>query len=128
MGEYINTGSDHLRNKTWGFVPRSKFAGTEITWENKREVIKDKAREYKEKNPEASAEECIEWGKRFVRREQKHFKSFIKGKNSYSYLGGTYLVEDQTRLEHFIQMAKMFEEKNAEEQLKLINNQNQEEE
>lgn len=128
MGEYINNGSDHLRDKTWTFVPRSKFAGTEVNWQNKRDVIKDKAREYKEKNPDSSTDECIEWGKRFARREQKHFKAYMKGLDSYSYLGGRYKVEDQSRLEHFIKMAKMFEDYNAEQQLNLINEQNNEEE
>lgn len=120
MGEYVNKGSDHLRGHTWGYVARSKFAGTEVTWENKRELIKEKAREYKEKNPEATTEECLEWGRRFVRKEQKHFKSYMKGKNSYSYQGGKFLVEDQSRLEHFIKMAQMFEEQNAEYQENLL--------
>lgn len=127
MGEYINKGSEKLKGITWDYVPRSKFAGTEVTWQNKREIIKEKAREYKDKNPEATTEECIEWGRRFVRREQKHFKSYMKGKNSYSYHGGRFLVEDESRLEHFIRMAQMFEEQNEEYQKSLLNN-NQEEE
>jgi len=109
--EYTNKGSDKFRGTTWAYVPRSRFAGTEITWKNKRDVIKEKAREYKEKNPEASTEECVEWGKRFVRREQKHFKAFLKGKNSYSYKGGQFLVEDQSRMEQFIKFAKELEDK-----------------
>jgi hypothetical protein len=127
MGEYINKGSEKLKGVTWDYVPRTKFAGTEITWQNKREVIKEKAREYKENNPEASTEECVEWGRRFARKEQKHFKSYLKGKNSYSYKGGKFLVEDQSRLEHFIKMAQMFEQQNEEYQKSLLEN-NQEEE
>jgi hypothetical protein len=119
--DYINNGSDRLRGTTWAYVPRSRFAGTEITWKNKREVIKEKAREYKEKNPEASTEECVEWGKRFVRREQKHFKAFMKGKNSYLYKGGQFLVEDQSRLEQFIKFAKELEEK-YETSEEVVNN------
>lgn len=116
---YVNKGSDMFRGRTWEYVPRSRFAGTEVTWKNKRDLIKEKAREYKEKNPEASTEECVEWGKRFVRREQKHFKAFLKGKNSYSYQGGRFLVEDQTRLEQFVKFARELDEKwsNKEEVL-----------
>ena len=116
MGEYINKGSAVNKGVTWDYTPRTKFAGTEVTWENKKEIIKEKAREYKDKNPEASTEECVEWGKRFVRREQKHFKAYLKGKNSYGYKGGRYLVEDQSRLEHFVNMAKQLEEQWANRQ------------
>jgi hypothetical protein len=114
--EYTNSGSDHLRGQTWSYVKRSKFAGTEIPLdkESKNEIIKQKGLEYKEKNPEATAAECIEWGKRFISREKKHYRAYLKGKNAYSYKGGRYLVEDESRLEHFIKMAQDFEQRNIE--------------
>ena len=102
---YFNRGSDHLRNKTWTYIERSPFAGTVVTPENRRELMYQKALEYKEKYPDATKEECLEWGKRWVNKEQKHFKSYRKGKNSYSYKGGKYLVEDQSRVELFKKIA-----------------------
>ena len=102
---YFNRGSDHLRNKTWTYIERSPFAGTVVTPENRRELMYQKALEYKEKYPDATKEECLEWGKRWVNKEQKHFKSYLKGKNSYSYKGGKYLVEDQSRVELFKKIA-----------------------
>lgn len=102
---YFNRGSDHLRNKTWTYIERSPFAGTIITSENRRELMYQKALEYKDKNPDATKDECLEWGKRWVNREQKHYKSYLKGRNSYSYKGGKYLVEDQSRVELFKKLA-----------------------
>lgn len=102
---YFNRGSDHLRNKTWVYIERSPFAGTIVTGENRRKLIYEKALEYQEKNPDAPKEECLEWGKRWVNKETKHFKSYLKGKNSYTYKGGKYLVEDQSRVELFKKIA-----------------------
>ena len=102
---YFNKGSDHLRGKTWSYIERSPFAGEMITPENRREFMYKKALEYKEAHPEASKEECLEWGKRWVNKEKKHFKSYVKGKNAYSYKGGKYLVEDQSRVELFKKIA-----------------------
>lgn len=102
---YFNRGSDHLRGKSWVYIERSPFAGTVVTGENRRKLIYEKALEYQEKNPGAPKEECLEWGKRWVNKETKHFKSYLKGKNSYSYKGGKYLVEDQSRVELFKKIA-----------------------
>lgn len=102
---YFNRGSDHLRDKTWTYIERSPYAGEKITPENRREFMYKKALEYKEKNPDASKEECLEWGKRCVNKEIKHFKSYLKGKNSYGYKGGKFLVEDQSRVELFKKIA-----------------------
>jgi hypothetical protein len=116
VGEYINRGSDHLRGQTWEYIKRSNFAGTMIPLDkaSKNDLIKQKGLEYKEKNPDATVEECIEWGMRFIRREKKHFRAYQKGNNSYSYKGGRYLVEDQSRLEHFIKMAQELEQRQIE--------------
>lgn len=113
---YFNRGSDHLRGKTWTYIERSPFAGTIITGENKREIMYQKAIEYKEKNPDAPKEECLEWAKRWVNREQKHYKSYLKGKNSYGYKGGKYLVEDQSRVELFKKIAAAQEEAQKEKE------------
>lgn len=118
MSQYENTGSEQFRGKTWDFYPRSKFAGTEIPLDkaSKMELIKAKGLEYKEKNPDATAAECVEWGQRFINRERKHQRAYLKGKNSYSYKGGKYLVEDESRLERFIKFAQEFEQKQIEKQ------------
>lgn len=102
---YFNRGSDHLRGKTWTYIERSPFAGTIVTPENRKELMYGKALEYKEKYPDATKEECLEWGKRWVNKEIKHFKSYLKGKNAYSYKKGKYLVEDQSRVELFKKLA-----------------------
>ena len=119
MTEYINKGSDHLRGKTWDFYPRFGFAGTEIPTDKagKLEIMMNAGREYKEKNPDATPEECAAWGKRFLAKERKYYRVYLKGKNSYIYGKGIYLVEDESRLERFKRFAQEFEEKYAAEQL-----------
>lgn len=99
--EYVNNGSDHLRGVTWTYTKRTPFAGEIITCENKRSIIEREALKYKEKNPDATALECYKWGKRFVNKERKHFKSYLKGLNSYTYRGNRYLVEDEERVRVF---------------------------
>lgn len=112
-GVYVNKGSGALQGTTWGFVPRSSFGSEEITWENKRAVLEREARKYKEEHPEADALTCYLRGKHYVNRQQKHFKTFMKGQNSYQYKTGTYLVEDMSRVEKFKQFAMEMEEKKA---------------
>lgn len=114
MGRYINNGSDHLRGVTWNYTPRSKFAGTLIDAQNRKMLIIEKGKEYKEKNPDATPYECVQYGKNFVNRERKHFKKYLQGYDRYRYKTGLYLVEDQSRLESFIQFAKELEEKYPE--------------
>jgi len=121
---YFNRGSDHLRGKTWTYIERSPFAGTVITPENRREYMYQKALEYKEKYPDATKEECLEWGKRCVNKEKKHHKSYLKGKNAYSYKGGKFLVEDQSRVELFKKIAAEQEAAQKEKE----NNERREEE
>ncbi len=79
--------------------------------------MKEKLVDIKKKFPEASAIECYLRAKHYVCREQKHYKSYLKGKNSYNYKGGTYLVEDAQRRDRFAQVGMELEEKIA--QLKL---------
>ena len=112
-GVYVNKGSQALQGTTWGYVPRSPFGSEEITWENKRAVLEREARKYKEEHPEADALTCYLRGKHYVNRQQKHFKAYLKGKNSYQYKQGTYLVEDMSRVEKFMKLAQEMEEKAA---------------
>lgn len=116
MGRYTNNGSDHLRGVTWNYTPRSSFAGTLIDAQNRKMIIIEKGKEYKEKNPEASPYECVQYGKNFVNREKKHFRKYLKGYDRYWYKGGLYLVEDESRLESFIKFAQELEEKYSSEE------------
>jgi hypothetical protein len=115
---YVNKGSMHLHGVTWTYVERTPFAGEVINGNNRKSIIERVAREYKEKNPDASAFECYERGKHYVNRERKHYKSYLKGKNSYAYKGGKYLVEDLQRKMVFEQFNKEIEEKLKELELK----------
>ena len=122
VGKYVNKGSDHNRGITWTYVPRTRYAGVEVTWANKKSVLEDGMREYKRKNPDASVFECWIKGKDFVNRQRKHEKAFRKGLSFYKYKGGIYPVEDKSRLEVFVEAARAFNEKveakMAEEKLK----------
>ncbi len=109
--DYKNSGSDHLRDVTWTYVPRTPYAGVEVTWKNKKEVLAGAMRDWKKKHPEADVMECWLRGKDFVNRQRKHFKAYYAGKNSYKYKGGIYPVEDKSRMEVFIEAAKAFNEK-----------------
>lgn len=110
-GIYNNSGSEDMLGQTWTFTKRTPFAGEIIDSTNKRQIIEREARLYKEKNPEATAIECILWGRRYVNKEQKHFKSYLKGNNSYSYKGGKYLVEDMERKEVFERIGRELEQR-----------------
>lgn len=122
VGKYVNKGSDHNRGITWTYVPRTRYAGVEVTWANKKSVLEDGMREYKRKNPDASVFECWIKGKDFVNRQRKHEKAFRKGLSFYKYKGGIYPVEDKSRMEVFVEAARAFNEKveakMAEEKLK----------
>lgn len=117
-GVYENSGSERFLGETWTFIQRTPFAGEIINSENKREIIEREALKYKEKNPMASAYECYMWGRRYVNKEQKHYRSYLKGKNSYSYKGSKYLVEDLQRKEVFERIGKELEQKSLESQNK----------
>ncbi len=125
---YINHGSDHLRGETWVYRERTPFAGYRINGENRREYIIRFAAEHKEKNPDADMQECVAWGIHKVRREQKHEKAYLKGWNSYKYKGGTYLVEDMSRVERFKKAAAEIEEKDRLRKLKEDNDNGRQEE
>lgn len=115
-GVYINEGSEKFLGETWMFTKRTPFAGEVVDYSNKRDIILRESLKYKEKNPDASAAECYTWGKRYVNKEQKHFRSYLKGKNSYFYKGSKYLVEDLERKEAFERIGKALEEKFKEQQ------------
>jgi predicted transcriptional regulator len=121
-GNYKNSGSDHNRGLTWTYVPRTPYAGKEVTWANKKEILADAMREYKSKHPEASIEDCWIWGKSFVSRQRKHEKAYRKGLSFYKHNGGIFPVEDKSRMETFVEAAKAFnekvEQKMAEDKLK----------
>jgi len=123
--EYVNNGSDKLRGITWEYRERFPFAGTEIPHDKagKLAIMIQAGKDYKEKNPTATAEECALYGQRFLNRERKHYRAYLKGKNSYNFKGGTYLVEDQSRLERFKKFAAELEEKYAEQKEKELEEQ-----
>ncbi len=106
----INNSNNDLEGKTWSRVERTPFVGEVIDATNKREIIKREALKYKEANPDATAQECYLRGCHYVNRERKHYKAYLKGKNSYTYKGGTYLVEDEARKKVFEMLNEKFEE------------------
>ncbi len=110
-GEYTNKGTDHSRGLTWTYVPRTAYAGVEVDWSNRKEVLEQGMREYKRKNPDASVFDCWVKGKEFVNRQAKHEKAYRKGLSFYKYKGGIYPVEDKSRMEVFVEAAKAFNEK-----------------
>lgn len=119
---YENRGSEHLLGVTWQFVRRTPFAGEVIDYSNRRQVIERVAREWKEKNPEATAAECYLRGRHYANREQKHYRAYLKGNNSYTYKGGKYLVEDAERKSVFEQFNREIEERIRLEKEKENNN------
>jgi hypothetical protein len=120
--EYKNSGTDHNRGITWNFIPRTPYAGEEVRWDNKKEILAAAMRNYKTKHPEASVYECWIKGKDFVNRQKKHEEAYRKGLSFYKYKGGTYPVEDKSRMETFVEAARAFnekvEQKMAEDKLK----------
>lgn len=124
MGEYVNKGSDHLRGVTWEYRERFPYAGTIIPHDKagKIAIMIEAGKTYREKNPTATPEECAEYGRYFLNRERKHQRAYAKAKNSYNYKKGTYLVEDESRLERFKRFAAELEQKSLEKELELDNN------
>jgi len=107
-----------LEGETWSRVERTPFAGEVINAINKRHIIKREALKFKEANPDATSYECYLRGVHYVNRERKHYKAYLKGKNSYTYKGGTFLVEDEARKKVFEMLNEKFEELYKKEQLK----------
>ena len=102
--------------KTWSYIELdgSKFAGRYITGKNRREIIREKSYEYKSNNEDATPSECLKYAKDFVRREQKHYKAFVKNKNYFWYKGSKYPVMTESRLDRFKKMAEQLEDKFAD--------------
>jgi hypothetical protein len=102
-----------IKNKgiTWEYYERFPFGGVVVTPENKKELIKDKAREYHDKEPELSTAECVQKAKGFIELNKKMYDAYLKGKQYFKFKGEKYPVMDTSRLERFKEQAAKLSEK-----------------
>lgn len=56
--------------------------------------------EYLEKNPDDSETEARVRCLRLINRETKHYRAYLKGKQSYRYMGHTFQVDTDVRRSH----------------------------